>query len=313
MADAVDPATGIPMTRIIVTAYPANNPLDPPVSVTRYASGWQTMPSVAQGLKVPVHVQCSIHAAGVRVQLLDPDTLAELRYAVTDSTGLAVFSDVQERPDGYFLTSDPRFGTDIRPQHFPTRVLPTHGGSIENPIMSVNNYSLAVVRSSVAAVLRIGVYRGAGWRFSDGVPVSTTLPYSTIEGLTVYAKPVLNSIAADTGMNGVGNQNRYPNDQTLVYSGTVNAYGVAVIQIPWTTEPDQNQHWTVWCTTQVPGQPAGPPHVLQCSPVVTGGWPADTLSATRPELPATGSYTDIPQWPFLGAAVAGTPDPTPPQ
>ncbi|HEY5483749.1 MAG TPA: prepilin-type N-terminal cleavage/methylation domain-containing protein [Propionibacteriaceae bacterium] len=325
MALATDPATGFLMTRITVTVDPVNQRLDPPVSIIRYASGWQGMASSPEGLKVPVQVQCSIRAAGVRVQLLAPDNFSEARYAVTDSNGLAVFKDVTERSDGYFLTSDPRFGTDIRPEHFPTRILPTHGGSINNPILFVNKYTLQVVRSAVPAVLRIGVYRDAGWRFSEGQPVSTTLPYSTIytpgdseRTLTVYAKPNLNAGAGDGLYGGVGAQTRYPNDAMVVnsapvfvYSAKVNAYGVACIEVPWTTEAVQGQSWTVWCTTD--GADGRQRHTINCSTAITGGWPVDALSSTRPELPSSGVYLEIPQWSFLGAAVAAVPpDPTPP-
>jgi Tfp pilus assembly protein PilV len=312
MALATDPATGLIMTKVVVTAYPASQTLDPPVSLTRYTSGWQEYNPEQITFKVPVQVQCSIRAAGVRVQLLDPATMAEAFYAVTDASGLASFSDIPERPDGYFLTSDYRFGTDIRPVNFPTRILPTHGGSISNPILSVNTYSLQVVRSSVPALLRVGVFRGAGWRFASGVAVSTPLPYSTVDNLTVYAQPTLNVLSPDSGMNGIGNQDAYPPNGTMVYSAIVNAYGIACIQIPWTTDPGASQYWTVWCTTQLPGQQPVK-HVLTCSTAVTGGWTSGVGSISRPELPSTGAYSDIPQWSFLGSTNPGPLDSTPPQ
>ena len=279
MALATDPATGLIMTRVVVTAYPANGALDPPVSVTRYASGWQEYAAEQIGFKVPVQVQCSIHAAGVRVQLLDPATMAEAYHALTDPNGLAVFSNIPERPDGYFLNIDPRFGPPVKPINFPTRILPTHGGSISNPILTVNTYSLSVMSSNVKTYLRVGVYRGAGWRFSNGVAVSTPLPYSTVDNLTVYAQPTLNVISPDSGMNGIGNQDRYPPNGTMVYSWPVNAFGVAEIPIDYMTDPTADQYWTVWCTTQVPGH-APVKHVLQCSTAVTGG-PASGVSAAE--------------------------------
>jgi prepilin-type N-terminal cleavage/methylation domain-containing protein len=320
MALATDPATGLVMTRVIVSAYPASQTLDPPVSLTRYTSGWQEYAPEQIGFNVPVTVQCindnpqdTGSMAGIRVQLLDPETMAEDYYAVTDATGTASFINIPERPDGYFLTSDPRFGTDMRPVNFPTRKLPTHGGSISNPILIDNKYSLHVMRSSFPALLRVGVFRGAGWRFSGGVAVSTPPPYSTVDNLTVYAQPTLNVLSPDAGMNGIGNQDTYPPNGTLVYSATVNAYGIACIQIPWTTDPSASQYWTVWCTTQIPGQQSVVKHVLTCSTAVTGGWTSGVASISRPELPSTGAYTDIPQWSFLGSANPGPLDPTPPQ
>ncbi len=315
LTPTTDPATGLEMKRITVMVNPVRNALDTPVSIIRYASGWQGMASDTGVFKVPVHVQCSVAKQGIRVELLDAGTMTEARYAITDPTGLAVFTDVVERPEGYFLTSDPRTGLtgaagiDVRPVHFPTRIFPTHGGSANNPILSINTYTLEVVNSSTPAILRVGAYRRAGWRFlneANGTMnwVSTDIPYRPVYGLTVYAKPTLNT-TTDNGIYGLGDLSRYPDNTNMVYKGTVNAYGVATIEIPWTTDPSEGQYWTIWTTTQeADGSLSRHVKIDQA----TGGWNADVKI---PDLPSTGAYTEAPQWEHLGDAVTPYDDPTP--
>jgi len=301
MTPAVDPATGLDMKKIIVTAIPNGQGLDPDVSVVRYASGWQQMSSNVSEFLVPVRVQltgldASVNPKGVRVQLLDVNTMAELRYAVTDSNGVATFSNVVEGQ--YFLTADPRFGTNVRPVYFPTRIFPTHGGSANNPIMSVNTYNLAAKYSETGAVLRVGAFRGAGFRNpvlnADGVTFSWTgpeTPYKPAEGLTVFARPVLNT---SSGSRIVGAGARYPDESKMVYSAPVNAYGVAVIPIPWTTDSSEGQYWQVWYTLR--GSDGQPQRVMRTSKA-SGPSSWETF-IDRPDLTGKsyGSYSDVPQW-----------------
>jgi type II secretory pathway pseudopilin PulG len=315
LTPTTDPATGVDMQRITVIVNPVSQTLDPPATVIRYASGWQGMASTTGIFKVPVHVQLkqggvNLAARGVRVQLLDPLTMAEARYAITDGTGLAVFTDVVERPDGYFLTADPRFGTDVRPLHFPTRHFPTHGGSANSPILSINSYDLEVHVANQSAILRVGVFRGSGWRFAgQGAGgtmnwVSTEIPYRPVYSEIVYAKPTLNT-STDNSIYGIGNLPRYPDETNMVYSGTVNAYGVACIEVPWTTDVDEGQYWTIWCsTTDADGIVD---HHARID-YATGSWTADIK---MPDLPSTGVYTEAPQWEHLGDAAQPHNDPTP--
>lgn len=304
MTPTVDPSTGIDMLQIIVTANPSGrDALDPAVSVIRYASGWQQDSANTETMTVPVQVQIVLSDSeggadtgtlrGARVQLLaDSPGVPEVYYAVTDDAGIATFPKVQEA--GYFLTCDPRFGSILRPRNFPVRVFPTHGGSSNNPIKAVVKYTLPVVRRDRAAVLRVGAYRSTGWTKPFGSPwAHPPTPYQPVLGLTVYARPNLNDSSSGSGTLGYGT--KYPTADQLpnggIYTGTVNAYGVAVIEIPWTCDPDDGQSWEVWTWTKdsVTGQTTK--HTL--TSYATGSWVTD-LSII--DLPADGNFANTPQW-----------------
>jgi len=317
LTPTVDPATGIDMIQIIVTAYPQGGPLDPAVAVIRFASGWQQQSAAVAGFEVPVRVELTgvadgLSLKGVRVQLLDVNNLDETHYAVTDSTGVADFGKVKEGQ--YFLTSDPRFGTDIRPRNFPRRVFPTHGGTANNPIAAVVTYQLPVVRSTTPAVLRVGVYETKG--FTNPQPVmggfgwdGPETPYKPVYGCTVYAQPTLNAAGSGTGTFGYGTI--YPDTSILpnggIYSGTVNAYGIAVIQVPWTLdgsslqpEYSDTQYWTVWCTTKDASGHVVTSKTVQ--PIIdrwTGSWSA-IITAPNGTETKYGDYLKVPQWQHLG-------------
>ena len=318
----VDPSTGTTMTQVIVTAYPQAGPLDPPVSIIRYASGWQNNATQNRAFKVPVEVQIIVtdnemsggdtgSLRGVRVKLLDTTTLTEARYAVTNDAGIAKFADVEEGQ--YFLTCDPRFGTDIRPRNFPVRVYPTHGGAANNPILATMKYNLQVVRRNRKATLRVGAFRGAGFtnpqNRGDGTFdwTSPPTPHRPVDDLVIYARPNLNSDEAGPGTLGYGTT--YPDGKKLLtarngkdyYAGTVNAYGVANIEIDWTVEPEQGQSWTIWCYTGTLGNPV--PHEMTVD--VPGSW---SNLIWNIDLPSDGQLSDAPQWDMLGNA---TPVPGP--
>jgi prepilin-type N-terminal cleavage/methylation domain-containing protein len=313
MTPTNDPSTGIPMLQVIVTAFPKGQPLEPAVQVIRYASGWQDTKAAITEKMVHVRVQLRVVSptpgkasgsgggtlAGVRVQLLDASTLAESgRWALTDAAGVADFGEVPEAGDGYFLTSDPRFGSAIRPLYFPERKYPTRGGSATPNVVT---YQLDVVHSATAAVLRVGAYRNDGIVKQGSDFVSTT-PYQPVYGLTVYAKPSLNDGSSTLGVLGAGS--RYPDASILpdggVYSATVNAYGVAVIQIPWTLSGSA-QSWTCWCYTKdkVTGQVVK--HTL--TDYAFGSW-AEAIN--QPDLPSDGDYSKVPMWNRLGDVLNAT-------
>lgn len=314
LAATVDPATGLPMMQVIVTANPVGQTLDPAVSVIRFASGWQQQSAATKQFMVPVQVQLSLVGGaipssmrGVRVQLLDATTMAEYRYAVSNDSGLANFGDV---PEGqYFLTCDPRFGTSIRPKNFPTRVYPTHGGSATQEVKAVVTYPLDVVNYPNKAILRVGAYRTTGWTNPQPAGggayywTEPDRPYQPVSGLTVYARPVLNGTASGSGTLGYGST--YPDEKQLLlarrgvdyYSGLVNAYGVACIEVDWTTLPGQT--WDVWCYTNVNGTQVK--HELTDNE--SGSW---TTQLDRIDLPSNGNYSAAPQWERLtGDPVAG--------
>lgn len=310
MTPTIDPATGIDMMQIVVTAYPVDRPLTPEVAVIRFASGWQQQAASTKEFEVPVRVELhgtpmgdGLNLRGVRVQLLNVDSLAETRYAVTDANGVADFGLVKEGQ--YFLTSDPRFGTDIRPKFFPNRVFPTHAGTANNPIQAKVTYPLEVVRSNVPAVLKVGVYKTKGFTNPQETSPGSKewgwdqpeRPYKPVYGLTVYAQPTLNAVGSGTGTYGYGT--KYPETSILpnagVYAGTVNAYGVATIEVPWTLETS-SQYWTVWCTVKDASN-------RTTKLTITDVWPADWTSIiSQPDGtdPKYGDYSKIPQWQHLG-------------
>jgi len=307
MSPTVDPATGLDMKKIVVTAIPVGQELEPAVAVVRYASGWQQMSSNVAEFLVPVRVQLtgldgSVSKKGVRVQLRDVNTMAEVRWALSDDSGVATFKNVVEGQ--YYLTADPRYGTNVRPVHFPTRIFPTHGGSANNPIMSVNTHNPEMSLAETGGVLAVGAYRGAGFRSPvinpDGTSYSWTwpeAPYKPAEGVVVYARPVLNT---GSGSGIVGSGTRYPDEQKIFeqglasgyYSATVNAYGVAIIPIQWTTEPAEGQTWQVWYTLR--GADGSPVRVTRTSKA-SGSW---TTEITKPDLTGQADhvYGDVPQW-----------------
>jgi prepilin-type N-terminal cleavage/methylation domain-containing protein len=322
LTPTVDPATGIDMTQVIVTAYPQGKPFEPEVSVIRFASGWQQQSAAVMEFLVPVKVELrgapttdGGNLEGVRVQLLNVNDLSETYYAVTHLVGGTSVADFGMVKEGqYFLTSDPRFGTDIRPKYFPRRVFPTHGGTANNPIVAVVTYTLEVVRSTVPAVLRVGVYQTKG--FTNPQPVSggwgwegPDTPYKPVYGLRVYATPSLNATGSGTGTFGYGTT--YPDTAILpnagVYSGVVNAYGIAVIEIPWTLEggvgqPEYSdtQYWTVWCTTKDSGGRIVTSKTVQ--PIIdrwTGTW-STNITAPNGTEQSYGDYLRVPQWQHLG-------------
>jgi prepilin-type N-terminal cleavage/methylation domain-containing protein len=324
MAPAIDPATQVLMTRVTVTVNPEGQELDPPVQVVRYASGWQQTAASTTAFYVTVKVQLmglddSVFPdgegmKGARVQLLDADTLGESYYATTNDSGVATFYKVLEGQ--YYLTSDPRFGTDIRPLHFPMRISPTHGGSVNNPIMSVNSYELTVVRSANAAMLRVGAFKTEGWTVVNGQLVNPEVPYKLVTTqaggpLEVYASPVLNAgEAQNAGFYGMGDEaTLYPLESKLpIYRAMANAYGVAPIQIPYTTDEGEAQYWKVWCRTK---DAAGVVTVHTLTTDRPGGWES---RVQRPEgaFDSDPQYCNIVQFPRLGEGATAVNDPTMP-
>jgi len=305
LVSQVDTATGLPMIKVIVTASPLGQVLDPPVSIVRYASGWQEKDQAGRESKVTVEVQIrtdkvNLAQSGVRVQLLDSSTMVESHYAVTDGTGVAHFENINE--GDYFLTSDPRFGTDIRPLHFPERVYPTHLGSKSQAEVPIVKYSLEVARHTTPAMLSVGAFVTAGfnnpqssvgnviWDIEKPYRPVTSLPdaYGKVTKLMIYARPVLNVTGTATGI--VGSGSTYPDESRLgPYSAEINDYGVAHIEVPWTIDPSIGQYWEVWCTTRDRTTGVETKHPL--TDYASGGWGVavnmiDLLDQTdRPRLP----------------------------
>jgi Tfp pilus assembly protein PilV len=318
METTTDAKTGLEMKRISVSALPVVQSLEPTVTVVRFASGWQQMSTSTQKFLVTVKITLKKYAdpsvdpgwqprAGARVQLLDVDTLDEAYYAVTDDDGVATFNRVVEGQ--YYLTSDPRFGTDIRPVNFPMRISPTHGGSANNPIMPVNAYDLLVTKSPIEATLRVGSYITEGWTVI-GTPQPPEVPYRYVPGLIIYASPVLNASSSNnSGYYGMGSAPLYPEESKLpVYSGTVNAYGVAPVSIKWLTDPVAQQYWRIWCRTRAAN---GVVTVHTLTTGATGGW---TSGVERPDgaYGSTATYGNILQFTWLGDGVTAVNDPTMP-
>jgi hypothetical protein len=255
--------------------------------------------------------------AGAVVQLLDPKTMDVTYHVTTDGNGVAMFNNVLEGQ--YYLTIDPRSGTNIKPVHFPIRISPTHGGTANNPILNVNSYSLLFTTSANSATLRVGAYEAEGWTIVDGLPVAPSA-YKYVPGLIVYASPVLNS-GTNSAYYGMGSALLYPTESTLpffndaaqtkgIYSAEVKSYGVAAINIPWTTDPNASQYWKVWCRTQDPTTGKVTVHTLTTT--TSGSWDPQ---ATRPEG-AYGSeglsYSSIVQFSQLGENAIAVNDPTMP-
>jgi hypothetical protein len=317
---AVDAATQLAMTRIEVMVSSLGRAMTP-VSLVSYVSN-----TAASGgtptFHVPVRVVCvpgtvinnptvydanpdsSYNHQGTPVQLRDIDNLSQVAYtAMTDGNNVATFPAVAVGQ--YWLTSDPTYPV-VHAIYFPVRISPAAGGTSTNPILSVNEYNLAVTKpnstQAFQATLRVGAYRTGGWYFDDPIDgvlqFSTTTPYQPAAGLVVHAQPQLNTM--DPGYYGHGSLSRYPDNTNMIYSGTVNGYGVACINIPWTLDPLEGQYWKVWATTTA--RPAGNPYSLFTS--IPGGW---TSVVNEPEKPASGQTTDIPQFQFVTGDPVNTP------
>jgi len=317
METTTDPKTALEMKRIAVSAIPVNRSLEPTVTVIRFTSGWQGLATATSKAPVSleVHLQPMVQTdaplgGGARVQLLDPLTLSEAYFATSDSSGVARFTNVVEGQ--YYLSCDPRFGTDIRPVYFPMRIAPSHGGTVQNPIPVVNSYDLLVHRSSIGATLRVGAYQTEGWTAVQGPsgvkePVAPEVPYRVVEQLVVYARPILNGSSASTDYYGLGGALLYPQESKLgPYSATVNAYGVAAIPIPYLT--NSSQRWKIWCRTR---DASGVVTVHTMTTSVSGDW---DWRVQRPagafNIPA--DYSSIVQFSRLGAGAVAVNDPTEP-
>lgn len=310
LVPVIDPATKLPVTEVIVTAEPLTQPLDPPAMVVRYATGWQEKDQNGNKALVPVQVQIQTNRAdlaqsGVRVQLLDTSTMGETYYAVTDGSGIARFTGVAQGQ--YFLTSDPRFGTDIRPLHFPARVYPTLLGTPGQPDIPAVKYTLEVVRQTSAALLSVGGFQTDGFKnpqFQFGVwNWDIDKPYRPAMGsngtkLVIYARPVLNVAGTASGVVGAGAT--YPDESALEksagapapYSAPVNDYGVAQIVIPWTVDTGAGQYWQVWCTV-VDRTSGASPRTIWLNDYASGGW---GTPVNQVDLMDQGQWSKLPQF-----------------
>jgi prepilin-type N-terminal cleavage/methylation domain-containing protein len=315
-----DPKTGLEMKKIEVSAIPVAQSLDPTVTIIRYASGWQQTGSLAEKYLVTVAVRLVPYnfevpegqtLKGARVQLLDVNDLHEAYYATTDDTNVATFHNVLEGE--YFLTSDPRFGTDLRPVYFPKRITPTHGGSGANVVLTVNSYDLSVTKSSTGALLKVGAYKTEGWTVVDDQAQPPEVPYKFPTGLVIYASPVLNAGTGTTGYYGMSG-NLYPDETKLAgvpYSATVNAYGVAAVPIPWITNSLEGQYWKVWCRTKDSENRVTIHAFTTLASSKSGGW---DNRVQRPEgaFDPTPEFGKILQFPRLGEGAIAVNDPTVP-
>jgi len=236
------------------------------------------------------------NSAGTPVELRNIADLSLVEYtSLTDANNVAYFPNVAVGQ--YWLTSDPTYPV-VHSVFFPVRITPAAGGTSNNPVLSLNEYNLGVtqpnITSAYQATLRIGAYRGAGWYFSgvvNGVHQFTaTTPYAPVAGMVIHAQPQLNTM--DPGYFGSGALSRYPDNTNMVYTGTVNGYGVAVINVPWTLDPLEGQYWKVWATSTT--RPAANPYNLYTS--IPGDW-TDVVS--QPEKPLTYMNTDIPQFQYV--------------
>jgi type II secretory pathway pseudopilin PulG len=312
ITDSTDPATALVMRRIEVSVASATRQMTP-ISMVAYASGTDSNGN-ASVPSVPVRVVCvpgadvnnptvsdsnpdpSYNHKGTPVQLRSISDLNVVAYtALTDENNIANFPAVAMGQ--YWLTVDPGYPV-VHAIYFPVRIYPTAGGSSTSPILPVNEYNIAVSKPNASqayqATLRIGAYRQSGWRFNgmvNGVwQFTTSTPYQPMEGLTVYAQPVLNTM--DPQYFGGGTLTRYPDNTSMVYSAVVNGYGVACINIPWTLNPLEGQYWKVWATTT--SRPASNPYSFSTS--LPGGW---TTVVSEPEKPLSGINTDIPQFQYV--------------
>lgn len=310
METTTDAKTGLEVKLIAVSALPVHQSLDPTVTVSRYASGWQQKTTSAEKFPVTVTVQLHPNDAnvlppwdGARILLLKVDDLSEVYHAVTNESGLATFYPVAEGQ--YYVTCDPRFGSNIRPAHFPFLITALPSVSKGEASNKINGpFAIDVTRSSYGAVLRVGAYGTEGWTVVGGRPEPPEVPYRVIQGLAIYASPVLNT-ENPLEFYGAGAAWPYPDESQLIYEGVVNAYGVAAIPIPYTI--DNTQKWKVWCRTT----DAGVTTIHTLTTKQPGDW---TTAVQRPEGASEVSvaYGDIPQWARLGTTATGVFDRTPP-
>lgn len=264
VASVVDTLATAPMKRIVVTVDSVRQPMAKPVTAIAYASGWSGLSAEAAQYTVPVVVQCvddtvnknvsddhALRLDGVRVELRDVNDLDVVRYVgVTNADGIAYLPAVAE--DEYWLTSDPT-NPVAHAKYFPRRIYPSHGQSGRATILPQNRYNLAIVRrtgnANAKATLCVGAFRDAGWPSASPKP---------IVGLKVYAQAQLNPDSESAGYFGTGanadgtRKTRYPQPaddprRSLTYSAFTNAYGIAVIEVPWTLETGQT--WHVWYNT----------------------------------------------------------------
>lgn len=291
------------MTCITVTVSSPNGPLDSTVSVTRYSSGWQEAGGKSRGVYTQISVRLEDVSAqgtpqGVRVQLLDPVTLTEVRHSlsqIVDGEPVATFANV---PEGqYYLTCDPRYGPGYKPLHFPRLISPTHGGDDTNPLTTINSYPLKITYSPErGATLRVGVYRTQGWTTIEGPkPPYLTFP----QQMRVYAMPVLNDRAATVS----GARKAFPDESKLVYSGLVNSFGVAVIPIDFTTDELEDQHWHVWCSTIYGATGDTTVHTLSLPSKITGDFESYIVPSGAEKVGVVGVTVergDIAQFDLLG-------------
>jgi prepilin-type N-terminal cleavage/methylation domain-containing protein len=301
LVSQVDSATGLPVTEVVVTASPLTQVFTPPISasVIRFASGWQQQYQQSGTPTVTVQVQiqtdqADLAVSGARVQLLDPSSLTESYYAVTDGTGVATFPSVLQGQ--YFLTSDSRFGTDVLPLNFPQRVYPTRLGPSGQSSSPVVQYTLEVVQQSTPAILSVGAFNNDGFT-SDAFPYQygrwvwdIEKPYQPAKCLDgtyawVYAQPVLNVAGSGSGIAGAGPT--YPNESSLgPYAAQVDGYGIARIQVPWTIDPNVGQSWTVWYKTA-----DGVKHTM--TDYASGGW---GTAINQIDLMSQGDRSKLPQF-----------------
>ena len=318
-------STGLPIKQVTVTATPLNQIVGRPVaiSIVRLATDTpNTLASTASTVTVQVQIKEksaggtleNLKESGVRVQLLyssaspDPEWATVYTaaghsptglWALTDPNGIATFESVPQVKDpvnpGYFLTADPRFGTAIRPLHFPERVYPTRmGGS--TPVVK---YSLEVVRHDTPAILSIGAFQTQGFYSSTLVfgryNWLIEKPYRPAVGasgtrLRIYAMPILNTVEIEGRTTGTASI--YPSTEKLgPYSAEVNDYGIARIVIPWTIDAGLGQSWLVWCRTV--GHTA-PPYTMTIR--ASGGWDVPIDQAELMDQPLASSvaqFTDI--------------------
>lgn len=299
----------VTMTQVIVTAYPKGQPLDPAVTIIRYASGWQDKSAPRKDGYAHVTVTVDMadktpgrdYAAGAtndksdlsgaRVQLLaavDSTSSAlkmgnEAYFAVTGSDGVADFGMI--RTGKYFVTCDPRFGSDIRPEHFPMLIYPTGGGSAGAAADDVLSYHLAVVESGSKAILRVGAFLNAGYtKISAYEWKSPQSPYQ-LSNVYVCAQPLLNT---GTKSRTLGYESVYPDESSLVYKAKVNAFGIAPISVGWTIDADEGQKWTVW-VEDADGNVIADPK----DDIAQGSW---TTDLTVPDLLTDYDYGTLPQF-----------------
>jgi type II secretory pathway pseudopilin PulG len=312
IAPATDPTTQLAMTRIEVAVTSLDRTMTP-ISLIAFASN--TAASGAdRKVYVPVKVVCvpgsnisnstvldanpdaSYNNAGTPVQLRNIDNMDEVAYtALTDASNVAFFPAVAVGQ--YWLTSEPSYPV-VHAMFFPIRISPAAGGTSNNPVLSLNEYNLGVTQpnasSAYQATLRVGAYRSVGWYFGGIVggvhPFSAPTPYQPVTGLVVHAQPMLNTM--DPGYFGSGALSRYPDNTNMVYSATVNGFGVAVINIPWTLDPLEGQYWKVWATTTT--RSTTNPYTLFTS--IPGDW---TNVVNQPERPSTAQNQDIPQFQYV--------------